>query len=62
MYHKVTNDNCLSVATKTEKDRLDNILDFSLMKTLAKRWCIANGYKLGGYLGKCKWDATSLTK
>ena len=59
---KVTITDCLSVATKAEKDRLDNILDFNLMKTLVKRWCVANGYKLGGYLGHDKWDATSLTK
>lgn len=57
-YHKVTYDDCLSVATPGEKALLDNIDDIWLLKTLAQRWCSANGYKLGGYLGKYCWDST----
>lgn len=57
-YHKVTKVEYLGVATKDEKMRLDNITDVSLEKTLALRWCDANGYNLGGYLGKGCWDAT----
>ena len=62
-YHKVTCKDCLSVATEEEGDRLDNITDINLLKTLAIRWCCKYGYKLGGYLGWSKsdsysWDAT----
>lgn len=59
MYHKITEDDCLSVATKIEKDRLSNILDFALLKTLARRWCDNNGFTLGGYLGHSCWDSNN---
>lgn len=57
-YHKVTRDDCVSVATPDDKARLDVISDFYLLKALALRWCSANGYKLGGYLGNWCWDGT----
>lgn len=59
-YHKVTKQDCLSVATKKEKVRLSQISDLALMKALANLWCSQNSYKLGGYLGKDSWDATEL--
>ena len=57
-YHKVNKADCLSVATNDEGVRLNQILDTALMKHLAKRWCDNSRYKLGGYLGSDKWDAT----
>ena len=57
-YHKVIEDDCLSVATEDERDRLAHITDFELYKALAKRWCDRHSYKLGGYLGSLCWDAT----
>jgi len=57
-YHKVTKTDYLGVATKEEKMRLGNITDVGLEKTLAKRWCDANDYTLGGYLGNGCWDTT----
>lgn len=58
MYHKVTFQDCLEAATKAEAERLKNILDISLLKELALKWCEMNGYKLGGYLGHDCWDAS----
>ena len=57
-YHKVTEKDCLSIATNNEKVRLSQIHDIDLYKVLAKRWCDKYDYKLGGYLGKLCWDAT----
>lgn len=57
-YHKITLQDCLSVATPKEKIRLSMIRDGALLGTLVKRWCDMNGYKPGGYLGNDKWDAT----
>lgn len=57
-YHKVDLQNCLSVASSTEKVKLSMITDMALLKALAKKWCNKNGYKLGGYLGNNKWDAS----
>ena len=59
-YHKVNLQDCLSVASPTEKIRLSMISDMALLKALAKKWCDKNGYKLGGYLGNDKWDASIL--
>ncbi len=58
-YHKITKTDCLSVATKDERLRLDMITDISLLKRLAKKWCDDKGFRLGGYLGNNCWDATS---
>lgn len=58
-YHKVTENDCLSVASKGERMRLSHILDFALYKRLARRWCDKNGYTLYGYLGNLCWDATT---
>ena len=57
-YHKVELRDCLSVASPREKVRLSMITDINLLKELASKWCSSNGYKLGGYLGNDKWDAT----
>lgn len=57
-YYKLTESDCLEVATDAEKSRLTYIHDFYLMVALAKRWCSKHGYELGGYLGDDKWDAT----
>ena len=57
-YHRLTSIDCLEVATGSEKKRLTNVHDFYLMIALAKRWCVKYGFKLGGYLGDDKWDAT----
>ena len=57
-YHKITRADCISVSTGEEKTRLAYITDIALLKKLAMRWCSKNGYKLGGYLGGDKWDAT----
>lgn len=57
-YHKITLQDCLSVATSAEKVRLSMVSDLALLKALAKKWCDVNSYKLGGYLGNDKWDAT----
>jgi len=59
-YHKVTLDDCLSVADKKDKQRLLMIRDIGLQKSMALKWCDLNGYKLGNYLGKDNWDATSI--
>ena len=63
MYHKITQDDCMSVATDAEKRRLMFITPMDLMLELANRWCDKNGYKLCGYLGRSNkdgmcWDAT----
>lgn len=58
-YHKVIENDCLSVASKKEKQRLSQILDIALYKELAKRWCAEKGYNLYGYLGNLSWDATA---
>ncbi len=58
-YHKINKQDCLSVATPAETDRLNNITDYDLLKRLATRWCVANYFILGGYLGQDNWDATS---
>jgi len=58
MYHKVTETDCLSVASTEEKARLDSILDMALLTSLAKRWCNQNGYDLWSYLGNSCFDAT----
>lgn len=60
IYHKVTRLDCLGVATREEKQRLNYIDDITLLKTLALKWCNKNGFKLGGYLGDSKWDATQI--
>lgn len=60
MYHKITERDCLTVATKDEAIRLTQIRDIVLLKELAGRWCSENRYRLGGYLGNCRWDATTL--
>lgn len=57
-YHKITLQDCLLMATLKEKVRLSMISDIKLLKRLAQNWCDFNGYKLGGYLGNEKWDAT----
>lgn len=57
-YKKITLLDCLSVASHTEKMRLSMISDLALLKLLVNKWCDVNGYKLGGYLGNDKWDAT----
>lgn len=62
-YHKVTYNDCLSVANPDHKVRLANITDYWLLHNLAMVWCDLHGYKLGGYLGWSKadgysWDAT----
>lgn len=57
-YHKITLQDCLLTATPKEKVRLSMIMDLKLLKHLAQTWCDFNGYKLGGYLGNEKWDAT----
>ncbi len=62
-YHKVNYNDCLSVATSDEISSLEYITNIAILKMLAKRWCVKNGYKLGGYLGWSKkdgesWDAT----
>ena len=57
-YHKITLQDCLLIATPKEKVRLSMIRDMGLLKKLAQNWCDYNGYKLGGYLGNEKWDAT----
>ena len=56
MYHKLTKDDCLSVATTEERDKLNYITDIFLLKELAERWCKKNKRELGGYLGNNKWD------
>ena len=48
----------IKVATEEEKIRYTNITDVYLEKELAQRWCDVNRYKLGGYLGNGRWDAT----
>lgn len=58
-YHKVTYKDCLSMATKEEKDRLKKTTDTLLVKKLARRWCEANNYNLDGYLGWSKGDGYS---
>ena len=58
-YHKITRQDCLSVATPEEKGRLGSITDHALLKELAGYWCAATGYKLGGYLGNDNWEATA---
>ena len=57
-YHRITLQDCLLTATPKEKVRLSMISDLKLLKRLAQNWCDVNGYKLGGYLGNEKWDAT----
>ena len=61
-YHKVTEIDCLGVATDAEKVTMLIITRVDLLKALAKRWCALNGFMLNGYLGHCKdgycWDAT----
>lgn len=57
-YHKVNLQDCLSVASPKEKVQLSMISDIELLKRLAIDWCDVNDYKLGGYLGNEKWDAT----
>lgn len=57
-YHRITLQDCLSVASPIEKVKLTQISDLGLLGHLAKIWCGVNGYKLGGYLGNEKWDAT----
>lgn len=59
MEHRIVNlRDCLLTATPREKMRLSMISDMKLLRTLAQNWCDFNGYKLGGYLGNEKWDAT----
>ena len=57
-YHKITYNDCQSVATKDEKKTLGYITSMDLMLALAQRWCSNSGYRLGGYLGRWCWDAT----
>ena len=59
-YHRVTRNDCVSVADYADAHKLDFITDMSLLRKLANRWCDINGYKLGGYLGgkDNAWDAT----
>lgn len=59
-YHKVTRGDCLSVATREERAKLDFISPMDLLLRLARRWCRANGYRLGGYLGSWCWDAAKV--
>ena len=56
-YHKVTKNDCLSVATDIEKMRLANITDIELLKELADRWGNKNGYKITYYIGNNCWDS-----
>ena len=60
IYHTVTLDDCLSIAGKKDKLRLLMIRDLDLLKRLALKWCDQNGYKLGNYIGKDRWDASSI--
>ena len=57
-YHRVNYNDCLQVATASERDKLQYITPMELMKELAERWCAQKGYNLGGYLGSWCWDAT----
>lgn len=59
-YHKITETDCLSVASKDERVRLICITDFALLKKLAKRWCDKNNYKLGDYVGDVCWGSTEI--
>ena len=53
---KITEADCLSVATTAEETRLSQIFDIDLLKHLALRWCKQNEHRLYGYLGKGSWD------
>lgn len=57
-HYIITMQDLLKTATPKEKVRLSMICDIKLEKQLAQNWCDYNGYKLGGYLGNSKWDAT----
>lgn len=56
-YHKVTKDDCLSVATSEEHNRLLCITDMDLLIKLANRWGEGRGYKIGYYIGNDCWDS-----
>ena len=62
MYYKITEKDCLSVATPAEKIRLAKISDFAIFESLAQKWAHKNGYTLGHYNGHWSWDAWGLYK
>ena len=57
---KVAYVDCLSVALPTEKDRLNYISDFYLLKILANRFCDANSLSMWCYDGNFTWSATKI--
>ncbi len=59
-YHKVNEQDCLLMATPKEQTGLSMIRDVGLLKELAEDWCEMKGYRLGGYLGAVKWDASKI--
>ena len=61
-YHKITRDDCLTVATSEVKAKLDSITNIHILKALAVIWCEMNGYNLGRYISNNCWDATSKHK
>lgn len=50
-YHRITRNDCVTVASTAEVLVLQHITPMDLLRELAQRWCTKHGYKLGGYLG-----------